>query len=269
MRLVVAAMLSWIAIFSTSVASAEYAVDIADCSAPAEQFEMVLCANHGAFDLLNHIHQMLTDPPDPVVAAPHIQAFGAWVDSIEARCMGGDVRLASDCIYDLAAGHESQEFLAAIEVLYAGESDIEGDEECDGCENEELADATEPAAAEQPASQAAIDPAAPAGDREPATIEALEGMYVAYQTALPCRDLGLVRPQDVELIERIAKEFEKGFGQADLDGAWARAQQTTQLTNQVFGMGSDEHIRNACDYVAMTAAAAAMALPAEGQPKPF
>lgn len=54
-------------ISSVSARGVEASEDIVDCSTTVDRFEVVLCSNHGAFDLLNHIHhihQMLAFAPD-------------------------------------------------------------------------------------------------------------------------------------------------------------------------------------------------------------
>jgi hypothetical protein len=134
------ALAALLALLSTDSASALPfdKENIVNCSEPADPFETILCASPGVFDTLNHQHQMLTFA-DPNVRGPDYDRlrkdFYGWVESARDRCHhGSDLRVQSSCVSDFVFSGV-RDFDARIEALYADQSDIEGDDECDGCED--------------------------------------------------------------------------------------------------------------------------------------
>lgn len=69
-------------------------------------------------------------------------------------------------------------------------------------------------------------------------------------------------------MERASKQAERALDKATRDARWRKAVETTNLTNTILSFGDYEHIKNACDYVALVSISGSLAAPG-GVTKPF
>lgn len=196
--------------------------DVVDCVAAASRFEISLCANLGAFDTINHIHQRVVFAPDMTAAEPIQLKVQRWLADVEIKCMAhDDVRLASDCIYAEATGPGADQLNASVEALYMLESDIEGDLECDGCEEAVSVVGDKPTEGIEPKQSAQLGPeAATSSDSRRELVE----LYMGYQMVALCADNRLYFDEnDVEAMKVAATDAEALLTPDQREAAWQAA----------------------------------------------
>ncbi len=111
--------------------------EIFDCNNPASKFENIVCSNPGVFDMINHNHQRFKYVPSPQEESTIKlrKEYYTLVGDLEKLCPPDNARAAAACMQDFVQGPAMLSFDKRIDKLYENIADIEGDEECDGCED--------------------------------------------------------------------------------------------------------------------------------------
>ncbi|QQR39054.1 hypothetical protein [Devosia rhizoryzae] len=195
--------------------------DLVDCDQAESRFEIVLCSNQGAFDLINHVHQTIFFGP----VGPDLEAikqdWGTWIREVEQGCMQSqDTRFASGCLYDAGASPSAQNFIARVDALYPHGSDTEGSDECDGCD---FAEKDRPFEVAVDTKMAAISE------------EQLTEIYTGYLLVSLCAEYGSqFDAKDVEAMELASKQAEAAMSQQQRETAWSSASSQADSARVVF-----------------------------------
>lgn len=233
--------------------------DLVDCTEAVGRFEMVLCSNLGAYDLLNHIHQIIVfGPQGPDLEAIRTE-WAVWIENVELECMQHvDTRFASECLYEAGISSEAEIFIARVHALYPDGSDIEGSNECDGCD----------LALESKPLTVANNDAAEVEQKAAVTEAQLTEIYLGYLLVSLCAEFGLqFDAQDVTAMEAASKQAEATLSQLQREMAWSSASAQADNARMVFQLSYTQGVEM-CDGTRLFVGGAINEFK-QAKPKPF